>query len=49
MISDDEKQHYLSVIKLNALLKEKTEHRGDYCLDCFKLFRNKTSFKNHKC
>ena len=23
-----------------------TEHSGNYCLDCFKLFRNKKSFKN---
>ena len=48
MITDNDKQHYLAVKKLNALLKKKTEHSGDYCLDCLKLFRNKKTFKNHK-
>ena len=49
MISDNEKQHYLAVKRLNALLKQKSHHSGDYCLDCFKLFRNKSSLINHKC
>ena len=49
MITDSQKQHFLAVKRLNALLKKKAEHSGDYCLDCFKLFRNKTSFRNHKC
>ena len=49
MISDNGKQHYLAVKKLNVLLKKKTEHSGDYCLDYFKMFKNKKSFKNHKC
>ena len=53
MITDGEcnssqKQHYLSVKKLNALLK-KSDHSGDYCLDCFKLFRNKSRFKTYQC
>ena len=48
MISDGQKQHYLSVKKLNALLKRKTEHSGDYCLNCFKLFRNKSKFNTHQ-
>ena len=49
MISDNKKQHYLAVKKLNALLKKKSDHSGDYCLNCFKLFRNKSSFKTHQC
>ena len=49
MISENEKQHSLAVKKLNAPLKTKIEHSGDYCLDWFKLFRNKKTFKNHKC
>ena len=49
MITDGQKQHYLAVKRLNALLKEKTGHSGDYCLDCFKLFRNKSSFQKHTC
>ena len=49
MISDNEKQRYLAVKKLNGLLKKKTEHSADYCIDCLKLFRNKKTFKNHKC
>ena len=48
MITDNEKQHYLAVKELNALLKKKTEHSGDYCLDCLKLFRNNKIFKNYK-
>ena len=48
MITDGQKQHDLVVKKLNALLK-KSDHSGDYCLDCFKLFRNKSKFKTHQC
>ena len=49
MINGNEKQHYLAVKRFNSLLKKKNEHSGDYCLNCFKLFRNKKGFKNHKC
>ena len=35
MITDGQKQHYLAVKKLNALLKRKSDHSGDYCLNCF--------------
>ena len=49
MITDGQKQHYLAVKRLNALLKKKTDHSGDYCLDLFKFFRNKSSLKNHNC
>ena len=53
MINDNqcnspEKQYYLAVKRLNALLKKKSDHSGDYCLNCFKLFRNKSKFKTHK-
>ena len=50
MIDDGQKQHYLAVKKLNTLLKKKkSDHSGDYCLNCFKLFRNKSKFKTHQC
>ena len=49
MITDGQKQHYLAVKKLNALLKKKSDHSGDYCLNCFKLFRNKSKFKTREC
>ena len=49
MITDIEKQHYLAAKNLNRLLKKKTEPSGDYCLDCFELFRNKKTFNNYKC
>ena len=47
MISSNEKQHphYLAIKNLNAILKKMTEHGGDYCLDCFKLFGNKKPLK----
>ena len=49
MIIDNDKQHYLAVKNVNSLLIKKTEHSRDYCIDCFKLFRNKKTFKNRKC
>ena len=49
MISDNEKQHYLAVKKLNGLLKKNTAHSGECCINCLKLFVNKLSFENHKC
>ena len=45
ILTDNDKQHYLAVKRFNSLSKKKTEHSGDYCLDCFKLFRNKKIFK----
>ena len=47
MITDGQRQHYLAVKKLNALLK-KSNHSRDYCL-LFKLFGNKSKFKTHQC
>ena len=49
MINDNEKQHYLAVKKLNGLLKIKTGHSGDCCLNCLKLFVNKFSVQKQKC
>ena len=49
MINGNEKQHYLAVKKLNGLLKKKTGHSGECCLNCLKLFVNKLSFQKHKC
>ena len=49
MINDNEKQHYLALKKLNCLLKKKTSHSGECCLNCLKLFVNKPSFQKHKC
>ena len=49
MITDNDKQHYLAIKRFNFFIKKKTEHSGDYCLDCFKLFRSEKNFKNHKC
>ena len=46
MITDNDKQHYLAIKRFNFLLKKKTEHSGDYCLDCFKLFRSKKKIIN---
>ena len=49
MINDNEKQPYLAVKKLGGLLKKKTCHSGECCIDCLKFFVNKRSFQNHKC
>ena len=49
LITDNKKQHYLVVKNLKALLKKKTGHSTDYCLNCFNLSRNKSKFKTHKC
>ena len=49
MITDNNKQHYLAVKRLNGLLKKKTQHSRECCINCLKLFVNKTTFKNHKC
>ena len=51
MINDNEKQHYLAVKRLNGFFfkKKKTGHNGECCLNCSKLFVNKSSFQKHKC
>ena len=50
MITDGEKWHYLTVRKLNALLKGVTSrHNGDYyCLNCFHSYATKKTLKNIK-
>ena len=49
MITDGQKWHYFAVKKLNALLKKRTDHSSNYCLNCFKLFRTiKSRFETHK-
>ena len=48
MISDDEKQHYLFVKNLNALLKKEYGCSDNYCINCLKPFRTKQKLKNIK-
>ena len=49
VLNENTKQHYLAVKRLNGLLKKKTQHSGECCINCLKLFVNKITFKNHKC
>ena len=49
MITDNEKQYYLAVERLNGLLKKKKGHSGEVCINCLKLFVNKHSSQNHSC
>ena len=48
MITDGQKVHYLAVKKFNALLKRKTDHSGNYCLNCIKFCRAKSRFETNK-
>ena len=50
MIDDGEKQHYLAVNKLPALLRGITSNNNAdfYCLDFLHLFRAKNKLKNNK-
>ena len=50
MITDGKKWHYLAVIILSALLKEKlSNHNEDfYCLNCFNAYTTKKNLKNMK-
>ena len=50
MITDDKKQHYLTVKGLSALLKGiSSNHFGDFCcLNCFHSYRTKTKLKKHE-
>ena len=49
MITDGEKQHYLAIKKLSALLRGITSnHKRDfYCLNCFHSYREKKTFKKY--
>ena len=49
MITDNEKQDYLAVKRLNGLLKKKKAFSGEVCIDCLKVFVNKRSFQNQSC
>ena len=49
MISDNEKQHYLALRRLNGPFLKKTGHSGECCLSCLKLFVIKLSSQKHKC
>ena len=49
ILQDNEKQNYLTVKRLNGLLKKKTGHSGESCINCLKLFVNKCSFLKHNC
>ena len=50
MINDGKKWHYLSVINLSALFKEKlSNHKGDlYCLNCFNSYTTENKLKKHE-
>ena len=50
MIPDGEKQHYLAVKSLSALLRGITSnHNGDfYCLNCFHSYSTENRLKNMK-
>ena len=49
MITDGEKDHYLTVKKLSSLIRGITSnHDGDfYCLNCFHSYSAKNKFKKH--
>ena len=40
MVSDNEKQHYLAVNRLNGFFNKKKGNSGECCLNCLKLFLN---------
>ena len=48
MITDNNKQHYLFVKKLNALLKSKNHHNTSYfCIYCLKKITIKLGVERH--
>ena len=50
MITDNNKQHYIFVKKLNALLKNKNNHHINYfCIDRLKRFKTKLGIKKLYC
>ena len=50
IITDGKKWHYLAVIILSALFKEKlSNHKGDlYCLNCFNSYTTENKLKKHE-
>ena len=49
MVSDNEKQHYLYVKNLNALLKKQYACSENYCINYLKPFRKKQKLKVYNC
>ena len=50
MITYNNKEHYLFVKKLNALLKNNKNHHINYfCIDCLKKFTRKLGIEKHYC
>ena len=48
MNTDNNKQHYIFVKKLNALLKNKNNHNTNYfCIDCLKRFTATLKLEKH--
>ena len=48
MIGDGKKYHYLAVTSLSALLKKISNHKEDYCLNCFYSYTTKNKLKEHE-
>ena len=50
MITDYKKWHYLAVIDLSALFKEKLSNNNEdfYCLNCFNSYATKNKLKEHE-
>ena len=46
-MTDEEKQHYVAVKKLNSLLKDKNKCSEHFCVNCFKKFRAKSKLGKH--
>ena len=46
-MTDEEKQHYVAVKKLNSLLKDKNKCSEHFCVNCFKKFRAKPKLEKH--
>ena len=46
-MTDEEKQHYVAVKKLNSLLKDKNKCSEQFCVNCFKKFRAKSKLEKH--
>ena len=47
IITDGQKQHYVTVKNLNSLLKDKNKCSEYFCINCFKKFRNKIRLEEH--
>ena len=47
ILSDHQKQQYVAVKNLNALLKDKNKCSEHFCINCFKKFRRKSRLEKH--